>query len=188
MAAPAHSIKRGSMTHIASIGTYLPPLPPRGRRAKGPDEDALTMAVAAGRAADPGASAQRVVMVSRNFPLLEGGNGAVLLAGLSLGADVPVAEVLGGAPAVLDQAASAEPGTLVIAADDSDAAVGAGALLTGDSGATLTPVARQTRSLPLLARSDDGTRHAYVDPRLQREVGVRATLTRLGLTGTPTVA
>ena len=95
------------------------------------------MAVAAGRAADPGASAQRVVMVSRNFPLLEGGNGAVLLAGLSLGADVPVAEVLGGAPAVLDQAAHAEPGTLVIAADDSDAAVGAAALLTGDSGADL---------------------------------------------------
>ena len=176
------------MSDVVSIGTYLPPWSSGDRHVKGPDEDALTMAVAAGRAADPGASAQRVVMVSRNFPLLEGGNGAVLLAGLSLGADVPVAEVLGGAPALIDQAGSAEPGTLVIAADDSDAAVGAGALLTGDSGATLTPVARQTRSLPLLARGDDGTRHAYVDPRLQREVGVRATLTRLGLTGTPTVA
>ena len=176
------------MTDVVSIGTYLPPWSSGDRRVKGPDEDALTMAVAAGRAADPGASAQRVVMVSRNFPLLEGGNGAVLLAGLSLGANIPVAEVLGGAPAVLDQAAHAEPGTLVIAADDSDAAVGAAALLTGGSGATLTPVARQTRSLPLLARSDDGTRHAYVDPRLQREVGVRATLARLGLTGRPTVA
>lgn len=176
------------MTEIVSMGTYLPPWSLGDRRVKGPDEDALTMAVAAGRAADPGASAQRVVMVSRNFPLLEGGNGAVLLAGLSLSADVPIAEVLGGAPAVLDQAASAEPGTLVIAADDNDAAVGAAALLIGDSGATLTPVARQTRSLPLLARSDDGTRHAYVDPRLQREVGVRATLARLGLIGTPTVA
>ena len=54
----------------------------RDRRVKGPDEDALTMAVAAGRAADPDATAQRVVMVSRDFPLLEGGNGAVLLAGV----------------------------------------------------------------------------------------------------------
>ncbi|NDJ90086.1 MULTISPECIES: Zn-ribbon domain-containing OB-fold protein [Mycolicibacter] len=176
------------MSHVISIGSYLPPWINGSRRVKGPDEDALTMAVAAGRAADPGASARRVVMVSRNFPLLEGGNAAVLLAGLSLAADISVTEVLGGAPAVLDQATSAEPGTLVIAADDNDASAGAAALLTGDSGATLTPAARQTRSLPLLARADDGTRHAYGDPRLQREVGVRSTLARLGLTGTPTVA
>ena len=98
------------MTHIASIGTYLPPWTARDRRVKGPDEDALTMAVAAGRAADPGATAQRVVLVSRDFPLLEGGNGAVLLAALSLAADVPVTETLGGAPVVLDQIASAGAG------------------------------------------------------------------------------
>lgn len=86
------------MAQAVAIGTYVPPWQEGGRRVKGPDEDALTMAVAAGRAADPDASAQRVVMVSRNFPLLEGGNAAVLLAGLSLSADIPVAEVLGGAP------------------------------------------------------------------------------------------
>jgi uncharacterized OB-fold protein len=160
----------------------------RDRRVKGPDEDALTMAVAAGRAADPGATAQRVVLVSRDFPLLEGGNGAVLLAALSLPADTPVSEVLGGAPAVLDQIGSAGDATLVIAADDNDLAVGAGAVLTGDGGATVTPSARQTRSLPLTARGEDGARHAYVDPRLQREVGVRSTLTRLGLTGNPALA
>jgi uncharacterized OB-fold protein len=176
------------MTHIASIGTYLPPWTARDRRVKGPDEDAVTMAVAAGRAADPGATAQRVVLVSRDFPLLEGGNGAVLLAALSLAADVPVTETLGGAPVVLDQIASAGAGTLVIAADDNDAATGAAAVLTGGGGATVTPLTRQTRSLPLTARGEDGTRHAYVDPRLQREVGVRSTLARLGLTGTPAVA
>ncbi len=113
------------MTPIASIGTYLPPWTVRDRRVKGPDEDALTMAVAAGRAADPDATARRVVLVSRDFPLLEGGNGGVLLAALSLPADTPVAEVLGGAPAVLDQIGSASDGTLVIAADDNDAAAGA---------------------------------------------------------------
>src|SRR5580692_5525897 len=108
------------MTDVVGIGTYLPPWGKGGRRVKGPDEDALTMAVAAGRAADPAGSAERVVMVSRDFPLLEGGNGAVLLAGLSLSADVPVAEVLGGAPAVLDQILAGIDGTLVIAVDDTD--------------------------------------------------------------------
>ena len=78
------------MTRVVSIGTYLPPWKmgkpgsaggKGDRRVKGSDEDALTMAVAAGRAADPDASAQRVVLVSRNFPLVEGGNGAVLRRG-----------------------------------------------------------------------------------------------------------
>ncbi len=178
------------MTQVVSIGTYLPPWLHAGRRVRGPDEDALTMAVAAGRAADSAASAKRVVMVSRNFPLLEGGNGAVLLAGLSLPSDSPVAEVLGGAPAALDQILAAPPGTLIIAADDSDSAVGAGAVLTGDrgSGMELEPAGRQTRSLPLIARGDDGVRHVYVDPRLQREIGVKSTLEKLGLPGTPLVA
>ncbi|MEE6137545.1 OB-fold domain-containing protein [Mycobacterium sp. 050128] len=176
------------MTRVFSVGTYLPPWTVRDRRVKGPDEDALTMAVAAGRAADPDATARRVVLVSRDFPLLEGGNGGVLLAALSLPADTPVAEALGGAPAVLDQISGAGDGTLVIAADDNDLAVGAGAVLTGDGGVTLTPAARQTRSLPLTARGADGARHTYVDPRLQREVGVRSTLTRLGLTGNPALA
>lgn len=176
------------MTRVFSIGTYAPPWTVRDRRVKGPDEDALTMAVAAGRAADPDATARRVVLVSRDFPLLEGGNGAVLLAALSLPADTPVAEVLGGAPAVLDQICSAGDGTLVIAADDNDLSAGAAAVLAGDGGATVTLSARQTRSLPLTARGEDGARHAYVDPRLQREVGVRSTLTRLGLTGTPALA
>jgi uncharacterized OB-fold protein len=180
--------EKHTMTHVVSIGTYLPPWTVRERRVKGPDEDALTMAVAAGRAADPDATAARVVLVSRDFPLLEGGNGAVLLAALSLPANTPVTEVLGGAPAALDQLVSASPGTLVIGADDNNLAAGAAAALTGGDGATITGVARQTRSLPLTARGEDGTRHAYVDPRLQREVGVRSTLARLGLTGTPTVA
>lgn len=176
------------MTHVVSIGTYLPPWQLGERRVKGPDEDALTMAVAAGRAADPDASAHRVVLVSRDFPLLEGGNGAVLLAGLSLPAHTPVAEVLGGAPAVLDQLLGAPEGTLVIAADDTEAAAGAAAVLTGPAGATLIGAARQNRSLPMLVRADDGSRHTYLDPRLQREVGVKATVARLGLTGSPTVA
>lgn len=170
------------MANVVAIGTYLPPWQQRGRRVKGPDEDALTMAVAAGRVADPSASAQRVVLVSRNFPLLEGGNGGVLLAGLSLRPDVPVAEVLGGAPAVLDQILASPAGTLVVAADDSETAAGGAAVLIGsEGGATLTPVARQSRSLPMRTRRDDGSSQSYADPRLQREVGVKSTLKRMGL-------
>jgi uncharacterized OB-fold protein len=176
------------MTQVVSIGTYLPPWTVRDQRVKGPDEDALTMAVAAGRAADPSASAQRVVFVSRDFPLLEGGNGAVLLAGLSLPADVAVSEVLGGAPAVLDQILNAIDGTLVLAADDSGTVAAAGAILTGAGGASLAPVARQTRSLPTTVRGEDGVRHNYGDPRLQREMGVKSTVARLGLTDAQTVA
>lgn len=176
------------MTQIASIGTYLPPWTVRDRRVKGPDEDALTMAVAAGRAADPAASAQRVVFVTRDFPLLEGGNGAVLLAGLSLSADVPVSEVLGGAPAVLDQLLGAAEGTLVLAADDSATVAAAGAALIGAGGVSVTTVARQTRSLPTTVRGENGVRRHYGDPRLQREVGVKSTVARLGLPDSSTVA
>jgi uncharacterized OB-fold protein len=176
------------MTQVVSIATYLPPWTVRNRRVKGPDEDALTMAVAAGRAADPGATAQRVVLVSRDFPLLEGGNGAVLLAGLSLPADTAVSEVLGGAPAVLDQLLSATVGTLVLAADDSPSAAAAGAVLTGASGTRLESAARQTGSLPTVTRGEDGVRRDYGDPRLQREVGVKSTIARLGLTNAHTLA
>jgi uncharacterized OB-fold protein len=176
------------MTQVISIGTYLPPWTVRDRRVKGPDEDALTMAVAAGRVADPDATAQRVVLVSRDFPLLEGGNGAVLLAGLSLPADVAVSEVLGGAPAVLDQILGATDGTLVLAADDSATAAAAGAVLVGATGTSLEQVARQTRSLPTTVRGEDGVRHDYGDPRLQREIGVKQTVARLGLTNAQSVA
>lgn len=176
------------MTQVAAIGTYLPPWTVRARRVKGPDEDALTMAVAAGRAADPEATARRVVLVSRDFPLLEGGNGAVLLAGLSLPANVAVSEVLGGAPAVLDQILGAADGTLVLAADDSETIAGAGAVLIGASGVMLAPVARQNRSLPTTVRGEDGTRRNYGDPRLQREIGVKSTVARLGLASSQTVA
>jgi uncharacterized OB-fold protein len=174
---------------IEAIGVYAPPWEVRGQRAKGPDEDALTMAVAAGRAADPAASAQRVVMVSRDFPLLEGDGGAVLLAGLSLESDVPVGEVLGSAPAVLEQLLSAGAGTLVIAADDSDHAVGAAAVLLGAGDRpVLDAVSRRHRSLPLHARGADGTRHEYVDPRLMREVGVKDTMRQLATGEAPVVA
>jgi 3-hydroxy-3-methylglutaryl CoA synthase len=83
---------------VASIGTYLPGWGSDGARVCGPDEDAVTLAVAAGRGAlrnAPPLVVERVVLVSRQLPLNEGGNGAVLLAGLGLAPSVDVVERLG---------------------------------------------------------------------------------------------
>jgi uncharacterized OB-fold protein len=179
------------MTHVAAIATYLPCWgSARGRVASG-DEDAVTLAVEAGRAAIDAAGAsgpaggaavtgdvQRVVLVSRELPLLEGGNAAVLLAGLGLDPEIEVAERLGGAAAALDALTSARPRTLVIAADLQPFAGAAAALVAG-SGLRVVPSARLARSLPVRTRSADGEVHDYGDPRLLRERGVLASLASL---------
>ena len=88
------------MPYVASIGTYLPCWGTSNHRVAGDDEDAITLAVEAGRAALAGsAAAERVVLVSRDLPLTESSNAAVLLAGLSLDPELEVDERLGGAPA-----------------------------------------------------------------------------------------
>jgi uncharacterized OB-fold protein len=178
------------MTHVAAIATYLPCWGSAGGRVAGGDEDAVTLAVEAGRAAigaAAGGSAdgeagtggvQRVVLVSRELPLLEGGNAAVLLAGLGLDPEIEVSERLGGAPAALDTLTSARPRTLVIAADVQPFAGAAAALVAG-SGLQVVPVARLARSLPVRTRSAAGEVHDYGDPRLLRERGALASLASL---------
>jgi uncharacterized OB-fold protein len=188
------------MTHVSAIATYLPCWGSARGRIAGGDEDAVTLAVEAGRAAieaaDDGADwaggreaggggglvggggVQRVVLVSRELPLLEGGNAAVLLAGLGLDPEIEVSERLGGAPAALDALTSAPPQTLVIAADVQPFA-GAAAVLVAGSGLPVVPVARVARSLPVRTRSPAGQVHDYGDPRLLRERGVLASLAAL---------
>jgi uncharacterized protein len=185
------------MTHVSAIATYLPCWGSARGRVAGGDEDAVTLAVEAGRAAieaaDGGDSAdaggggagggvQRVVLVSRELPLLEGGNAAVLLAGLGLDPEIEVSERLGGAPAALDALSSARPRTLVIAADVQPFAGAAAALVAG-SGLPVTPVARLARSLPVRTRSAAGEVHDYGDPRLLRERGVLASVAALAAEG-----
>src|ERR1700733_15155586 len=95
----------GRMTYVAAIATYLPCWGSARGRVAGGDEDAVTLAVEAGRAATgetegsvtgngAAGGVQRVVLVSRDLPLLEGGNAAVLLAGLGLDAEIEVSERL----------------------------------------------------------------------------------------------
>src|SRR3981081_4543546 len=87
------------MPYIASIGTYLPCWGAPQPRGAGDDEDAITLAVEAGRAALIASGAvERVVLVSRDLPLLESSNAAVLLAGLGLYPELEVDERLGRVP------------------------------------------------------------------------------------------
>ncbi|GAB89648.1 OB-fold domain-containing protein [Gordonia rhizosphera] len=173
------------MPNITSIGTYLPIWGDTAHREPGHDEDAITMAVEAGRAAlGSGASVESVVLVTRDLPLLESSNAAVLLAGLDLDPELEVTERLGGAPATLDALSSARSRTLVIGVDLEPA--GAAAVLTADRGLNIHTSARVSRSLPVRTRNAGGTVHDYGDPRLLFQRGLVASLAA-SWSDTPTV-
>jgi len=179
------------VTHLAAVGTYLPPWAESGSRRIGRDEDAVTLAVSAAQALvaqDAGvlAGVSRVVLVTRDLPLLDGGNGAALLAGLGLRADVPVVEQVGGAADALAAVTGAAAGTLVVAVDAApDAPAGAAAALVGDTGAEIAGVGQVSRSLPVRTRDSQGATHNYDDPRLMRERGTALAISGLGLTAKP---
>ncbi|WNG85990.1 OB-fold domain-containing protein [Mycobacterium sp. ITM-2016-00317] len=163
------------MPNVASVGTYLPCWGTPLHRVAGDDEDTVTMAVEAGRAALTGGGAvERVVFVSRDLPLLESSNAAVLLAGLGLDPELEVDERLGGAPATVDAVSSARPRTLIIGADLAPA--GAAAIVTGERGLQVRTAARVARSLPVRTRKATGDVHDYGDPRLLHERGLIASL------------
>lgn len=163
------------MPYIASIGTYLPCWGTSDSRVPGDDEDAITLAVEAGRAAlESGGSVEYVVLVSRDLPLTESSNAAVLLAGLGLDPELEVIERLGGAPATLDALGSARPRTLVIGVDID--AAGAAAALTAERGLQVRTAARVSRSLPVRTRNSSGDVHDYGDPRLLKKRGYLASL------------
>lgn len=164
------------MPSVISMGTYLPCWGTTRNRVLGDDEDAVTLAVQAGRAAvASGEPVERVVLVSRDLPLMESSNAAVLLAGLGLDPELEVIERLGGAPAALDALSSARPRTLVIGVDTEPAGAAA-AYVSDHGGLQVRTAARVTRSLPVRTRNAVGAVHDYGDPRLLRERGLVASL------------
>ncbi|MBF6474643.1 MULTISPECIES: OB-fold domain-containing protein [Nocardia] len=164
------------MPYVASLGTYLPCWGSQRSRIPGDDEDAVTLAVEAGRSAVAfGEPVERVVLVSRDLPLVEGSNAAVLLAGLGLDPELEVIERLGGAPAALDALSSARPRTLVIGVDLEPAGAAA-AWVSDRDGLQVRTAARVTRSLPVRTRNALGAVHDYGDPRLLHERGLVASL------------
>ncbi|WP_216909381.1 Zn-ribbon domain-containing OB-fold protein [Nocardia noduli] len=164
------------MPFVTSIGTYLPCWGSRRSRVPGEDEDAVTLAVEAGRAAAAhGEPVERVVLVSRDLPLMDSSNAAVLLAGLGLDPELEVIERLGGAPATLDALSSARPRTIVIGVDLEPAGAVA-AYVSDRGGIQVRTAARVTRSLPVRTRNAVGAVHDYGDPRLLHERGLMASL------------
>jgi uncharacterized OB-fold protein len=174
--------------HLKALATYLPCWGTDTWRTAGPDEDALTLAVAAGRtvvAAAPDVVSE-VVLVTRDLPGLDSGTEAVLLAGLGLPNGTYCSVVLGGPPAALDALSTGGAGTLVIAVDiEPRAGAGAGLLSDDTTLAELTPLARTDRSLPVRVRNTGGGTFDYDDPRLLRVRGTAASLQRLGLEDKP---
>lgn len=168
------------------IATYLPPWAgAKNTRVVGPDEDSVTLAVTAGTLALEGVTPQRVVVVTRQPALLEGGNSAVICAGLGLDQNTDVVERIGGASAALDAVATASPGTLIIGVDVENGA-GAGAIFVGED-QSIDLAARVQRSLPLRARHSNGAIYEDDDNRLMRERGVRTSLEIAALSEKPQV-
>jgi uncharacterized OB-fold protein len=189
------------MTVVSAVGAYQPAWADAGRRTPGPDEDVITMAVAAGRAAlavVPGAAVTRVVLVARDPGYLDGLALPVLTRALAAGAaatsataGLPAEVRAGGAPAAVDALSSAAPGTLIIGVDLGPQAGAAAALIAGPAGAgaQLTEPAVAARSLPMRVRATGQARPAiYADPRAERELGWRPVLEALaGAEGKPVV-
>ena len=174
------------------LATYLPPWGAKGQRLAGPDEDALTLAVSAGRLArdaHPG-PIDEVVLITRDLPGLEGGTEAILLAGLGLPRQTRCVIQLGGPPAALSALCAAEPGALIIAVDVVPAAAAAAAVIgdpsTATSGRTeLQELPGSEGSLPVRVRTTAGGVFDYEDPRLLRVRGTGAARERLGLDDKP---
>src|SRR5688572_11867917 len=122
------------MRVVTGVGLYRPAWStPDGKRAPGPDEDMVTMAVAAGQAALGKGSAEHVILVSADPEGMSGPVAAVVLSALRLPMQTPVELRVGGSPAVCDALRSALPGTLVAAVSQTGSP-GAAAALVGDDG------------------------------------------------------
>lgn len=171
---------------VSAVGVYHPRWQDdSGTSVIGPDEDVVTMAVAAGRAAldgVPGGRGQvdRIVLVSRIPDFVEGSTAAVVARGMELPASVPVEERLGGPPDALDALTAARPGTLVVGVDVAPPAVAAAALV-GEQGTAVTAGTRTGGSLPMRVHATGrSAARVYDDPRLLRERGWHHAVEQLG--------
>jgi len=139
---------------ITAIATYQPVWADGRHRVTAFDEDVVTMAVATGRAV-LGAGHRpvgRVIVVSRDSPVVDGLGIGVILRGLDLPAHTPIEFRIGGAPATLQAIADAGPGTVVIGVDLAGPGAAAGAVVIGPpdgEGIEIRVVDRSSGSLPM---------------------------------------
>lgn len=182
---------------IGALSTYRPCWSRGAGRVCGPDEDVVTMAVAAAAPlVDAGAAVSRLVVVTQAPTQLQGDAAEVLAEALHLETGVPVEIRIGGGPEVLDALTSVPEGTVVVGVAGDETA-GAGAALVGaysgsggdsgdgngsgsGSGTQVVDAGSVRHSLPLVVDHphEPGPRR-YADPRLLRERGWRPALSAL---------
>jgi uncharacterized protein len=145
---------------------------PDGRRELGHDEDVVTLAVAAGRAAleaVPDVVVDRICVVTGQPDQLEGASSAVVAVGIGVTTDTPVAWLIGGAAAGADALLEARPGTMVIGVDPV-APAGAAAAVIADSGARIERGQEVALRIPIrVRRAGDRSARDYADARLERD-------------------
>jgi uncharacterized OB-fold protein len=166
------------VTVVTALGLYRPAWSTAaGERTPGPDEDLVTMAVAAAQAALDGRSATRVILLSNDTEAMSGPVAAVLLTALRLPMNTPVEVRVGGCAAVVEAIDSAPPGALIVAVAQSGSAAAASALVgTADAeGIHVEVIDRVERGVP--------AGHAPVleeDPRFFRDRAWKPAVDRLG--------
>jgi len=160
------------MSRLVAVSTYRPCYADGAQRVAGPDEDVVTMAVAAARAALGDRRPDRVILVSRQIERAPDTAAAVIAAALDLGDSVAVECRSGGAATALEALTLSPDNTLVLAVDLSGTA-SAAAALTGP-GKGLRAAGRVRHAMPV---SDLGGVHD--DLRLLRERAWRPAAERL---------
>ena len=158
---------------LAAAAMYEPCWESNGRRVTGPDEDALTMAVAAARALDMDAPPERAVLVSDQIDSIPTSAPAVLGAALDVSGAVELRR--GGAAATVEALISAAVGTIVIAVEVARTN-GAAAIRIGD-GDVLRTSGRHRSPLPLGAAAG-----VLDDARLERDRALRPAVAELAAT------
>jgi len=150
------------MASLVAVSTYRPCFAaPDGRRTTGPDEDLVTMAVAAAGPLRAAGAPSRIVLVSRQIADAPPSAAAVLAAALGLDA-VPVELRLGGADAAVDSLLTAAAGMLVVAVETGREPAAAAALVGAGDG--LADASRTRRGFAIAEPSG-----VHDDPRLVRD-------------------
>jgi uncharacterized protein len=150
------------VSRLLAVATYRPAYEAGGRRVAGPDEDVVTMAVAAGRPVLEHGRPNRVILVSRQLERAPASASAVIAAALDLPETIPVERRIGGAASALEALVGSPDGALVLAvelgATDSAAAAMSGA------GEGLRAAGRVVHGMPV-----DDLGGVHDDARLLRE-------------------
>lgn len=168
---------------VGWLATYQPAWEAKSRRIMGPDEDLLTMAVAAATAVVEASGTRavgRIVIVTDHPDVINSAAYGVVRRALGIAAPVPVEFRLGGAPATLDAVVTSPADTLVIGVEDGSLGAAAGAALIADHGMTVDDAGVVDGSLPMRVRSLGSSQdRLYDDGRLERERGWRPAIQEL---------